>query len=95
MTIDWITLPIDWYELHGWVCPFCGGEIDHIEDEDEDGYVDQSFRCVSEVGPMCGQTYLMRRYIPADEDDPNDDETVGCWIVLNIREKYHVKLPNI
>jgi hypothetical protein len=77
-------IDIDWADAFGWVCPFCGGEIDHLDDEEneDEGYTEDSYTCQDKKGPMCDHAYFVRRYTSNGGDD------LCKYILIHVPEEY-------
>ncbi len=85
-----LSLPIDWAEAFDWKCPFCGGEIDHLDQNpDEDrGVVDDSYSCQENGGDLCEHAYFMVRWSLVRDGDNGDALTLARWIDIEIDEQY-------
>lgn len=84
-----LKLNLNWFEKSGWVCPFCGGEIDHLQDEEDEEsmWTDESYKCVEENGPMCPQAYMMRRFSNVLDGDNGDSRTISHWIEIQVEDR--------
>jgi hypothetical protein len=84
-----ISIKIDWAEVYGWKCPFCGGEIDHLnqEDDEDGGYADDSYTCQDKGGEMCEHAYFMVRWSLTKRGDNGDAKTLRRWIDVEIPGK--------
>lgn len=93
MTNTLIDLGIDWADAYGWVCPFCGGDIDHLHQQDEDTYTDDSYTCQQKTSDMCKTSYMMVRWSRTETDPSNGDAlTLKRWIQIEVNEQYIVNL---
>lgn len=61
MTKRLISINIDWADAYGWECPFCHGELDHLDEErdEEAGTADDSYTCQQQGSSMCKNAYFM------------------------------------
>ena len=92
MGAEIVRLNIDWAEAYGWKCPFCGGEIDHL-DEDRDhqaGYAEDSYTCQTKGGDLCESAYFVVRWSLIRKGDNGDALTLARWIEIEVDERYQV-----
>ena len=87
-----VKVGIDWADAYGWQCPFCGADIDHLSDEENDeGTIDSSYTCQAprnEQSDMCGNSYMVVRYDPKRRGDNGDALTIERFIEIWVDERY-------
>lgn len=88
MSAGLLKLNIDWVAAYEWECPFCGGDLDHFDDEVNEtaGWVDANYTCKQRGSDFCkSNLYFVWRYpVGANEDTPY----IGSWIDIEIDDKY-------
>lgn len=90
-----LVLEIDWAEAFEWVCPFCGGDIDHLDDDEQgDGIVHSSYTSQDNGGPMCERAYLVLSFDRNRRGDNGDALTLKRWIEIEIDGRYVNKAGN-
>lgn len=80
-----VKLEIDWADAFGWECPLCGGEIDHLDQDDsEAAYSEDSYRCQEKNGGLCAKAYFMVRWSRTKRGDNGDALTLKRWIEFEV-----------
>lgn len=83
-----VQINIDWADEFGWHCSLCGGEIDHLDEErnNEEGYSDDTYRCVDKGGDLCDRAYFMVRWSHKQRGDNGDSLTLKRWLEVEFKD---------
>lgn len=83
-------IQIDFADAIGWECPFCGGEIDHLcqDDYPDLGYNEDSYNCQEPKGYMCENAYMVVRWSRSKRGDNGDALTLKRYITVSVEKKH-------